>query len=182
MIFYVYGITVGGVVSYVGKGSGDRILTYFTDSLSGVTPYARKKLEEARCMQSEIGVLILDTSQDENLIFDREAIWIRRYGIDNLWNLTTGGRSGWAVVKSLRAIQSMAQKDRAKMHGAARKAHGHLLTDLEKMPKIPTEDRVQRHISAAEGNALNLPAGLVWINQDQSKKLKDYRFLNARRL
>lgn len=179
MLHYVYALTVSNVVRYVGKGSGDRILTYFSASMSGATPYLKKKLTEARQCNQEIGFLILDQSDNEAWIYEKEAVWIKRHGIDNLWNKTTGGKAGWKVTPTTRTMQSLGQRNRYRGNHASRAGLGHLLSDIEKAPEL--RDRVLTWtVTPAEGNALNLPAGLVELNCLQVQALKDYRYQHAK--
>lgn len=175
---YVYGITVDREVRYVGKGSGGRVLDYFTENLSGVTPYAKKKLLEARQRDARIGVLILDRSEDEAWIYEKEAVWIKRYGIDNLWNKTTGGRSKWKVTQTTKTIQSIGQRNRFRGNHASRAGLGHLLSDIEKLPE-PRERALKWTVTPREGNDLDLPAGLVELTPLQEQKLKKYRYERA---
>lgn len=111
--FFVYGIWVDGTLRYVGKGSRDSASGY--DRLkhyrppwtcAQISPPLRKRLAEAA--MSFIEVREIETATSEIHAYQLEALWYKA-NKDSLWNMTTGGHSGWTARPETRAKMSAAR-------------------------------------------------------------------------
>jgi hypothetical protein len=152
--FYVYALTVNGVVKYVGKGSARRVKSYSDRDLKRATPYVREQLLAARVRGDAIGHLILGEFAGEAEAYAAEREWIRRYPAANLWNLSGVRRP-------------------RRPHGDA----GRLI--LAAQDRTPVGNAV---VDPEEARALNLPAGRVELGETQTKALRQYRYQHAMRV
>jgi len=193
--FYVYGLTVNGVVKYVGKGSEtdkqDRLLQYFTDDLKHATPSVRDGLQEARVRGDEIGYLLLDefpvpdegcALECEDRVYAAEAVWVDRYGLENLWNRVGGGRAGWKLSTATKRLISISRKKGGRfVHDPEGKERlGKLLTEVYKIKGQHHTKGEEWSVSVSEAKDLGLPAGKVELTDNQVRSLRNYRYRHAR--
>ena len=196
--FYVYGITVNDVVKYVGKGSEtdrqDRVSQYFTHDLKHATPSVRDGIQEARARGDSVGMLILEefpvpvgasesfVLEVEDRAYKAEALWVDRYGLENLWNRVGGGKAGWKLGSATKKLISISRKKGGRFvddpEGKSRL--GRLLTAVDKIKAQHRPKGESWSVSVKEAKDLNLPAGKVELTDDQVKELRNYRYKHAR--
>lgn len=71
--FYVYAVRVDGQTLYIGKGTGNRMLTHLTESHN---PTLRAKIEEARCAGRNVRVrqIASGLTETQAMQLERRAI------------------------------------------------------------------------------------------------------------
>lgn len=102
---YVYAIVVDGVVRYIGKGSGDRLVYHMTiarrvlrtgseGNRRGTTRRLYIELASAIGLGSRIELTKLREGLSVHEAFAEERALVAKAGPDHLWNMRAGGAGG----------------------------------------------------------------------------------------
>ena len=96
---YIYGLTDGDIVKYIGKSNNPmkRMEAHISESINNNNNthkcnWINKMLKENK----EIGVKIIETTSIDNWE-EKEKFWIEFYGLDNLVNDTIGGLGNFNI-------------------------------------------------------------------------------------
>lgn len=92
--FYVYAVTIGGRVKYIGKGTGSRLLTHLRGSHN---PLLRNAVNDARAHRVPVRVRRIRSGLTEHEALKLERALIVRHH-DRLLNVAYGNRSYWEVL------------------------------------------------------------------------------------
>lgn len=124
MMFYVYTLksSIDDLIFYVGKGSGDRMYRHIEISkFNGVNrkknPHLYNKISKIFSDGGEVIFEIFYETVDEDDAYSKERELIENIGIDNLTNITEGGRGGqvgkWTDERRLKLSLSKTGKPRS---------------------------------------------------------------------
>jgi len=109
MMYYVYILidSETNVPFYVGKGTGNRIYAHERCVRRGKVPhgnsYLFEKISKILAGGFFIGRRKVFVSEDEVACYDEEERLIKKYGIENLCNLASGGRQGNKETRNLQS-------------------------------------------------------------------------------
>lgn len=113
--FYVYTLArPDGTVFYVGKGQGKRIHKHEIEARAGVRSHKCNTIRQIWVQGGQVQKQIVFTTEDELTALAYEKTLIDQYGLDNLTNLTEGGRGviGYQFPPEVRAKISATNKGR----------------------------------------------------------------------
>lgn len=119
-MFYVYELVDprDGKTFYVGKGKGKRRFEHVLDAKKGVPGLKCDRIREVIACGLDIEVRVIKEFRSEDAAYRYEARVIKRIGLENLTNVSPGGRIQFPVEpagrkearESVRALAKMARK------------------------------------------------------------------------